>query len=195
MKIIDGAKDFKTNVYPEMKEKFSKLESGQQPEVLFITCSDSRVVPNLLTQTDPGELFIIRNAGNIVPKPGSGELGVEATIQYAVDVLKVDHIVVCGHSHCGAVSGLLNLDSLESLPIIRDWVKRSEAILENDDCKTDIPKAIAANVALQLEHLKLHACVKSAMDEGRLELHGWVYHFESGAVDVVTGEGVEGLND
>ncbi len=189
MKLVEGVKHFKQAVYPSMLGNFEKLKAGQSPQTLFITCSDSRVVPNLLTQTGPGEIFVIRNAGNIVPLPGSGELSVEATIQYAVDVLKVSEIVVCGHSHCGAVTGLLNLDSLESLPVIRDWVKRSEKVLEKFSCcKTEVPQAIAANVLLQLEHLRQYECVANAMSERELTLHGWVYHFESGEVDFLKEE-------
>ena len=189
MKLVHGINKFKTNVYPAMREEFAQLKSGQSPETLFITCSDSRIDPSLITQTQPGELFVIRNAGNIVPLPGSGELSVEATIQYAVDVLKVSQIVVCGHSHCGAVTGLLNLDSLESLPVIRDWVKRSEKVLEQFNCcETQIPEAIEANVMLQLDHLREYECVSKAIGEGRLSLHGWVYHFENGQVDFLNDE-------
>lgn len=187
MKLVHGINKFTDKVFPQMRENFAQLKSGQSPETLFVTCSDSRIDPCLFTQTEPGELFVIRNAGNIVPPPGSGELSVEATIQYAVDVLKVSQIVVCGHSHCGAVTGLLNLDSLESLPVIRDWVKRSEKVLDQISCcETQIPEAIEANVMLQLDHLREYECVSKAMDEGRLSLHGWVYHFENGQVDFLT---------
>lgn len=187
MKLINGIQKFKENVFPVMRGNFQQLASGQSPETLFITCSDSRIDPNLMTQTEPGELFVIRNAGNIVPLPGSGELSVEATIQYAVDVLKVSQIVVCGHSHCGAVTGLMNLDSLDSMPVIRDWVKRSEKILERVECCDEkIPEAIEANVLLQLEHLREYECVNNAISDGRLSLHGWVYHFENGEVDMLT---------
>lgn len=179
----EGIKKFTQNVYPTMEKEFRTLESGQSPHTLLITCSDSRVSPSLFSQTRPGELFVIRNAGNIVPKPGTGELSSEATIQYAVDVLKVQRIVVCGHSHCGAVGGLLNLDSLESLPIIREWVLRSEAILEQlgtDD--VDVTKAIELNALLQLEHLREHQCVADAIKDGRLSLEAWVYDFGAGNV-------------
>lgn len=173
-----------------MRDKFAKLAAGQSPETLFITCSDARVDPSLITQTDPGELFVLRNAGNIVPLPGSGDLSVEATIQYAIDVLKVHHVVICGHSRCGAVAGLLNPDSLESMPAIRDWVMRSEKALERipcgGTCETLIPPAIEANVLQQLDHLREYECVSRALAEGRLRLHGWVYHFESGQVDFLT---------
>ena len=187
MKLAHGIEKFISSVYPDMQSRFNELKAGQSPETLFITCSDSRVDPCLFTQTEPGELFVIRNAGNIVPPPGCGELSVEATIQYAVDVLKVSQIVVCGHSHCGAVTGLLNLESLESLPVIRDWVKRSEKVLEKFSCcETEVPQAIEANALLQLDHLRDYECVRRAIDEGRLELHAWVYHFESGQVDFLT---------
>ena len=195
-KIVDGVSKFASEIYPDMQGSFEELQNGQSPETLFITCSDSRINPGLVTQTEPGEIFVIRNAGNIVPKPGAGELGVEATIQYAVDVLKVGHIVVCGHSHCGAVGGLLNIDSLESMPVIRDWVKTSEAILTGlGEGEDRVPRAIAANVLLQLEHLKEHECVANALKEGRLTLHGWVYHFESGKVDFLTGDTDTDLSD
>jgi carbonic anhydrase len=190
MKIVSGIEKFKSEVFPGMKGDFETLGSGQSPETLFITCSDSRIDPALVMQTKPGEIFVIRNAGNIVPKPGAGELGVEATVQYAVDVLKVKQIVVCGHSHCGAVTGLMNLDSLSSLPIISDWVKRSEAVIDRVEDKTDIPEAIRANVMLQLEHLREHECVANAEKEGRLALHGWVYHFENGEVEFLKEQAV-----
>ena len=189
MKIVTGIEKFQTDVFPQMKTEFQKLETGQSPETLFITCSDSRIDPNLMTQTRPGELFVIRNAGNIVPRHGTGELSVEATIQYAVDVLKVSHIVVCGHSHCGAIAGLMNLDSLESMPAIKNWVKKSEKVLEqlsNQDLSMD--QAIKANVNLQLSHLMEYPYVATAVEDGRLQLHGWVYHFETGHVEFLNQE-------
>ena len=128
MTLINGVKKFQQEQFPKLRERFEELGKGQTPETLFITCSDSRISPNLLTQTEPGEIFVIRNAGNMVPEPGTGELAIEGTIQYAVQVLKVRNIVVCGHSHCGAVAGLLQLDGLTGLPAVHDWVKKSEAI-------------------------------------------------------------------
>jgi len=119
MKIRQGFEKFLDSVQPQMQSIYSELTSGQSPETLFITCSDSRISPNLITQTDPGEIFVIRNAGNIVPKPGTGELAIEGTIEYAVQALKVKNIVVCGHAKCGAVGGLLDLDGLDSLPAVR----------------------------------------------------------------------------
>lgn len=191
MKIRNGLQKFLDSVQPEMQSIYSQLENGQSPETLFITCSDSRISPNLITQTDPGEIFVIRNAGNIVPKPGTGELAIEGTIEYAVQALKVKNIVVCGHAKCGAVGGLLNLDGLDSLPAVRDWVKKSEAVLERvADCDEDSKgcEAIKANVMLQLEHLMEYDYVKSAVEQGELELHGIVYDFGTGEVDYLTDE-------
>jgi carbonic anhydrase len=183
MKLIEGAEKFKSDVYPGMENEFHALANGQSPDTLFITCSDSRIDPALLMQTKPGEIFVIRNAGNIVPLPGTGELSVEATVQYAVDVLKVKQVVVCGHSHCGAISALMDLDSVASLPVIRDWVKRSEKIIEQFNGQPiSISKAIEANVLLQLDHLQQHECVKNAIEQRGMTLHGWVYSFETGEV-------------
>ena len=189
MNLSSGIEKFQTLVFPQMQREFKDLEAGQAPETLFITCSDSRIDPNLVTQTKPGELFVIRNAGNIVPEYGSGELSVEATTQYAIEVLKVKNIVVCGHSHCGAITGLLNLDSLAPMPAVRDWVKKSETVLNRIDPETaSLSDAIQANVLLQLEHLIEYPYIAKAVEEGNLELHGWVYHFETGKVDFLTQE-------
>ena len=186
-RVHDGVKSFQSDIFPSMNDHFAGLRDGQAPETLFITCSDSRVDPCLLTQSKPGQIFVIQNAGNIVPKPGSGELGVEATIQYAVDVLKVKQIVVCGHAHCGAVSALLNLESVESLPVIRDWVLTSKAILDDlPEGEDRVERAICANVSLQLEHLQEFECVANAIKSGQLSLHGWVYHFDTGEVTYVS---------
>lgn len=190
MQLLNGIKAFQDNAFPGMKDRFEELKNGQSPSTLFITCSDSRIDPALVTQSKPGEIFVIRNAGNIVPKPGAGELGVEATIQYAVDVLKVTDIVVCGHSHCGAVTGLMNLDSLNELPVIQQWVKYSEAIVDKvPEGENQIDDAIAANAELQLEHLKEYECVQKAMASGHLSLHAWVYRFETGEVVFLGDEG------
>jgi len=189
MKIREGLAKFQESIQPNMQPIYSELENGQSPETLFITCSDSRISPNLITQTDPGEIFVIRNAGNIVPKPGTGELAIEGTIEYAIQALKVKHIVVCGHAKCGAVGGLLNLDGLDALPAVKEWVKKSEAVLEKvADCDEELKgsEAIKANVMLQLDHLMEYDYVKAAVDKGDLELHGIVYHFGSGEVDYLT---------
>src|SRR5688572_30910631 len=126
-KLILGLHHFQTDVFSHRREIFERLTAGQRPEALFITCSDSRINPNQLTQTGPGELFILRNAGNIVPPYGAVHGGEAATIEYAICVLKVRDIVVCGHSHCGAMSGLLDPDSIENLCSVKSWLNHAEA--------------------------------------------------------------------
>ena len=121
-KIANGIVRFKREVYEQKKELFDQLAKGQHPEALFITCSDSRIDPNLLVQTEPGELFIIRNAGNIVPPHNNFTGGVTASIEYAVAVLNIKHIIICGHSSCGAMLGVLNPQSVEALPHVSQWL-------------------------------------------------------------------------
>lgn len=183
MKIKKSVQEFQQNVFPKMEAEFNKLASGQSPETLFITCSDSRIDPALLTQTNPGEIFVIRNAGNFVPKPGTGELAIEGTIEFAVKALQVQNIVVCGHSHCGAVKGLLDLDSLDALPAVKEWVQTSKAILDGAPDPLSVEEAIRRNVLLQLDHLALYPYIADSVNKGTLSLHGWVYSFESGEVE------------
>nr|MBA3924157.1 carbonic anhydrase [Nostocaceae cyanobacterium] len=110
-KLIKGLREFKANYVSTHQELFEQLSQGQKPRVLFITCSDSRIDPNLITQAQLGELFVIRNAGNIVPPFGATNGGEGATIEYAVQALGIRQIIVCGHSHCGAMKGLMKLNS------------------------------------------------------------------------------------
>lgn len=187
-KLINGVQAFQNRVFS--KELFEPLANGQQPLALFITCSDSRIDPNLVTQTAPGELFVIRNAGNLVPAYGTICGGEAATVEYAISVLKVNDIVVCGHSHCGAMSGLLNPDSVATLPAVRSWLSHAEStrrILEesyrvNGDPQTRLLAAVEMNVLVQLDNLRTHPCVAAAIQRGELNLHGWVYKFEIGQV-------------
>ena len=129
-KVISGLVQFKSSSFEDRKELFAELANGQSPEVLFITCADSRIDPNLVTQTEPGDLFIIRNAGNIVPPHTRVSGGVTASIEYAVAVLGIKHIVVCGHSDCGAMKGALNIAALADLPHVQDWLDHSRAAVE-----------------------------------------------------------------
>jgi carbonic anhydrase len=189
-KILDGVRVFQQHVFGAKEDLFRRLGKGQTPLVLFITCSDSRINPNLLTQTEPGELFILRNAGNIVPPYGGGGGGEDATIEYAVVALQVPHIVVCGHSGCGAMRGLLEPHSLDNLPAVARWLTHVQAVVpkvqEAGGPKTAEERlrlAIAENVLLQREHLKTHPAVAAAVAAGKLQLHAWVYHFETGDVE------------
>jgi carbonic anhydrase len=169
---------------------FERLAIGQQPEALLITCSDSRINPNLITQTEPGELFIVRNAGNLVPPRGTPVGGEMATIEFAVVGLGIRDIIVCGHSHCGAVKALLNPESIrQTMPAMCAWLDHAEATrrLVNEKYHELSPAdrlnvAIQENVLQQLENLRTHAAVAAALARGELKLHGWVYKIESGEV-------------
>jgi carbonic anhydrase len=188
-KIIRGVHEFQGHPFSEKESLFSELASGQSPRSLFVTCSDSRVVPNLVTQTNPGELFVIRNAGNLVPKYEQDQPTSEAaTIEYAVNALKVPNIIICGHSRCGAMGGLLALDQLDALPVVQSLLSKETAadrVREknpNASAEDLLKYTIQENVLVQIENLKTHPCVTAAIDEGRLSLHGWVYQFETGDV-------------
>lgn len=189
-KLVEGIHQFQQHVLSKKRELFAQLENGQHPLALLITCSDSRIDPSLLTQTEPGELFILRTAGNIVPPYGAVEGGEAATIEYAVSVLKVKDIVVCGHSHCGAMGALLEPESVRELPAVRSLLAHAEAtrriIAENyghlEEGRPRLMATIEENVLVQLEHLRTHPSVAAALSRRDLQLHGWVYKFETGEV-------------
>jgi carbonic anhydrase len=187
-RLIRGVDKFRRKVFGTQEELFRELGKGQSPLALFITCSDSRINPNLLTQTEPGELFILRNAGNLIPPAGGGG-GEEATIEYALVQLKIRDVFVCGHSHCGAVNGLLaGPKALEKLPSVDRWLVHARAVLpELPPTGSVSPQemldiAIERNVLLQVEHLKTLPAVVQALAAGKVRIHAWVYHFESGEV-------------
>jgi carbonic anhydrase len=184
-RLIRGALDFQRRVFGTKKSLFGRLAKGQRPRELFITCSDSRINPNLLTLTEPGELFILRNAGNLVPPHGGQAGGEAATVEYAVVQLKVRDIIVCGHSHCGAMQGLLQPKALKDLPCVAAWLSHAREVLPQVQSAPEserLQAAIDANVLLQLEHLRSHPAVATAQAARKLRLHGWVYHFETGDV-------------
>jgi carbonic anhydrase len=167
-----------------------ELAHGQKPRVLFITCSDSRIDPNLITQADIGELFVIRNAGNIIPPYGAANGGEGAAVEYAINALGIEQIIVCGHSHCGAMKGLLQIGKLEAdMPLVYDWLKHTEAtrrlVKENyASYKGEqlLEITIAENVLTQIENLKTYPVVHSKIYQGKLQIYGWVYHLETGEV-------------
>lgn len=189
-RIAAGVVRFQEEAFPEKRELYEKLAAGQRPEALFITCSDSRISPNLMTQTEPGELFIVRNAGNIVPPHTVHTGGTTASIEFAVGALGVPHIVVCGHTGCGAMKGAMNPEGLDALPHVRAWLGYSRAAVQvtvekgaslGEDEK--MAMLIQQNVLLQLQHLKTHPYVAARLATNRLQLHGWVYDIGSGEVD------------
>lgn len=189
-KLIEGIHHFQQTIFDTEKHLFERLAQGQQPLALFITCSDSRIDPSLLTQTKPGELFILRNAGNIVPPSGAVSGGEAATIEYAVAVLKVKDIIICGHSLCGAMDGLLHPGHLDGLSAVNNWLMHAQAtgriIEENYGHVTDRASRLTAtveeNVLVQIESLRTHPSVAAAASRGDLKLHGWTYELETGQV-------------
>lgn len=189
-KLVDGIHRFQRTQFSEQQKLFETLVDGQHPLALFITCSDSRIDPGRLTQTKPGEVFIQRTAGNIIPPYGAVHGGEAATIEYAVAALNVKDIIVCGHSHCGAMAGLLDPSSLDKMPAVRAYLAHAEAtrriVEENYDHLTDPDKrltlTVEENVLVQLENLRTHPSVAAAIGRSQLKLHGWVYKFETGEV-------------
>jgi carbonic anhydrase len=188
-KIIRGVHQFQTHIFSSQRELFERLAAGQKPDALFITCSDSRINPNLLTQTRPGELFILRNAGNIVPPYGAASGGEGATIEYAVSALDIRDIIVCGHSHCGAMHGLLHPEAVKRMPTVASWLGHAEAtrrIIEEKYSELSeeelLLTAVQENVLVQLENLRTHPSVAAGLATGKLSLHGWLYEIESGRV-------------
>lgn len=188
-KIAAGVVRFQNDAYKKRKRLFTALAEGQSPEALFITCSDSRIDPNLLTQTDPGELFICRNAGNIVPPHSNHTGAMTASIEYAVGALSVPHIIICGHSHCGAMKGALHPETLEKFPHVREWLayaRGAELIAKGSGADLSEAERLEVltreNVLLQLAHLKTHPYVAAALAAGKVRIHGWVYDIASGEV-------------
>jgi len=187
--ILRGLKRFRKKVYPKHRELFQKLALQQRPTALFITCADSRIDPCLLTQTKPGELFLCRVIGNIVPHYPATVGGVSATIEYAVGVLGVPDVIVCGHTDCGVMKGVLNPDALKPLANVSAWLQHAlparEALVKPDTDLND-PEFLLAlterNVVEQLKNLETHPTVAARLEQGNLKLHGWVYHIGKGMV-------------
>lgn len=188
-KLITGLHKFQTEVFSIQKDFFQNLVKGQHPEILFITCSDSRINPNLVTSAEPGELFIARNAGNIVPLYGVG--GSEAaTIEFAVNVLKVNHIILCGHTHCGALEAALNIQKIAHLPSLQTWI--SEHIeptlqLVQKNYASESPEELMnillqEHVLRQLENIKSHPVVAKGLLDQTITLHAWIYDLQHGDI-------------
>jgi len=187
--IVDGFLHFHREVFPQQEELFKRLATAQSPRAMFITCADSRIVPDLITQSAPGDLFVTRNVGNVVPPYGQMNGGVSTAIEYAVLALGVQHIIVCGHSDCGAMRAVLNPDSLEKMPTVKAWLRHAEVartmVQENCDCANESESMhvlTEENVIAQLQHLRTHPSVASRMANGHLFIHGWVYDIETSEI-------------
>lgn len=189
-KILQGVRHFQETVFQKQKELFEALASKQQsPRALFITCSDSRVNPNLITSTEPGDLFLLRNAGNIIPPYGAASGGEGATIEYAVSVLKMQNIIVCGHYHCGAMHFLLRKEQTEHLPSVQRWFSHAESTRQivqqkyghlSIQAREDL--IVEENVLVQIDNLRTHPAVACGLARGDLNVYGWVYRIETGSV-------------
>jgi carbonic anhydrase len=194
-RLLHGIRTFQDSVFPNHRSQFEQLANGQSPSTLFITCSDSRIVPHLLTQTEPGELFVLRNAGNLVPPYTAEHTGEAATVEYALQLLKVQDIVVCGHSHCGAITGVLRPELVAGLPAVEKWLAYAERVRDEileqrapaDQADDALTTAIKSNVLVQLGHLRTYPAVAEAEAQGALTLHGCFYRFETGEVTVFDG--------
>jgi carbonic anhydrase len=191
--VIDGFLKFQRDAFPERKELFKKLATSQTPTTLFISCSDSRMVPELVTQREPGDLFVIRNAGNIVPSFGPEPGGVSATVEYAVAALGVTDIVICGHSNCGAMTAIATCKCLDHMPAVANWLRYADSakfVNEAREFNSDqerVDSMVRENVVAQLANIKTHPSVARALAQGLLSLHGWVYDIETGSIVALDG--------
>lgn len=192
-KLKSGIRKFQTEVYPPNAETYQKAASEpQKPSTLIVTCADSRIDPELITQSGPGEIFVTRNIGNLVPAYGEMMGGVSAVIEYAVSALGVRHIAVCGHSDCGAMKALLNPVDLDSMATVKRWMRNAEAALsvtnsltQKDERPSDRLKRLTEeNVLLQVQHLRTHPSVAGAIAREKLTLSGWVYDIATGHVRI-----------
>jgi len=188
-RILKGLSRFQKNVYPKHRDLFQKLALGQRPEALFITCADSRIDPCMLTQTKPGDLFISRVIGNIVPPYPDAIGGVSATIEYAVGVLGVPDVIICGHTDCGVMKGVLNPEPLEPLTSVSAWLNYAQparkAVAQRQKTQSELEFLLALterNVVEQLANLRTHPSVIARLEQGDLRLHGWVYDLGEGVV-------------
>ncbi|MEU8764156.1 carbonic anhydrase [Streptomyces sp. NPDC048659] len=181
--LADGVTRFQREVFPARAELFAHLAAHHAPHTLFIGCSDARVGPELITGSEPGELFVVRTAGNLVPAYTPGSDGVAASIEYAVAVLGVREIVVCGHSACGAMTALAEGHDLGTAPAVAGWLRHADASLARTAPGTDVPTLVRENVRAQLANLATHPSVARALADGSVRLHGWVFDIATGRVE------------
>ena len=188
-RVLEGLTLFQRIAYPRHKELFERLAKNQTPQAVFIGCSDSRLVPNLLLQADPGDLFIIRNAGNIVPPAGSAYGGTTASLEYAIVALGIRDVILCGHSNCGAMKGVLRPEDLGGMPAVRQWVSYADAARRaaveahpGADDEALLEHVVDFNVIAQVRNLLTFPFVKPLVEKGEIEIYGWVYDIGTGRV-------------
>ena len=189
-KLKEGILEFQRDIYPARQEEYEiAARYPQKPHTLLITCADSRIDPETLTQSVPGEIFVARNIGNMVPAYGEMLGGVSAVIEYAVDALKVSHAVICGHTDCGAMKGILaSADHLDEMPTVKSWLRNADAAKRVaatlDDGPPSLKTMTEQNVLLQMQHLRTHPSVAGALARGALTVSGWVYDIARGDVRI-----------
>jgi carbonic anhydrase len=190
-KLVEGVRKFQRDVYPAQRELFESLKHRQEPMAMFFTCADSRILPNVLLQTGPGDIFTERTPGNIVPKYSDHVGGVTASMEFAILALRVPLIIVCGHTDCGVVKALLEPERASGMPALQSWMRHSlparERLLRehHDDAKSKEEKLrllTEYNVLTQLENLRTHPAVESRCAGGELALQGWIYDIGNGSV-------------
>lgn len=194
-RLLNGVRKFRRDVFPHRREVYEQvIEEGQEPDTLFITCADSRIDPELITQSGPGEIFVARNIGNLVPSYGEMLGSMSAVIEYAVSALEVDQVIICGHSDCGAMKGLLHPESLSKLPTVRHWLHNAQTALRVAEAlgpKADEPAflhhLIEQNVVQQINHLRTHPSVAGRIAQGNLAVYGWVYDIAAGKISTYNG--------
>ena len=192
-RLKDGVRRFQAEVHAENADQYHRAATTpQQPHTLMIACADSRVDVESITSSKPGEIFVARNIGNMVPPYGEMLGGVGAVIEYAVSALEVHHIVVCGHSDCGAMKALLNPSSTDNMPTVKSWLSNGRAALmvtnslsvPDEDSDELIRRLTEENVLMQLVHLKTHPSVAGAMARGHLTMSGWLYEIGTGEIRI-----------
>ena len=188
-----GIRRFRTGVYPKNEAVYLQaVREPQQPHALIVTCADSRIDPEMITQSQPGDVFVTRNIGNLVPAYGEMLGGVSAVIEYAVSALKVQHVAICGHTDCGAMKGLLHPEGLEAMPTVKSWLRNAQAALSvarslgsSDEKPSELMRRLTEeNVLLQMQHLRTHPSVAGAMAREELTISGWVYDIGKGEVRI-----------
>ena len=185
--IAEGVRHFERDIYPVKAGLFAQLATHHAPGTLFIGCSDARVVPELITSSEPGELFVIRTAGNLVPAYCPGADSVTASIEYAVTVLSVSDIIVCGHTSCGAMTALAEGHDLTGVPAVADWLRNADAARARSTEPNDVSALVRENVLTQLTALATHPSVARGLARGTLTTHGWVFDIANGHVEALDG--------
>jgi carbonic anhydrase len=191
-RLLAGLSRFQTTIFPERQATYERvIREGQEPHTLFLTCADSRIDPELLTQSGPGEIFVSRNIGNLVPAYGEMLGGISAVVEYAVVALEVSQVVVCGHTDCGAMKGLLHPDDIVAMPVVKSWLRNAEAALSvvkaRDTARDEsaaLQELIEENVLLQMRHLHTHPSIAGKLAQGKIALSGWLYDIARGTVNI-----------